>query len=293
MTFEDFCDLNGLEKNQTFVMMDGCVFPREPFTAEFTFVMYSSKGTASFSVDGKTYKVSRKSMSVFREGQMVEVLAMSEDFRCKVLLIGGDLGKELSVSSVFLSMFILNETPIVRVTSEYADATTLFFEAMERIVSFTDNPYKRECLMGILRAFFYSTGYFLYKSLRFTGTDIYRLSVDAPADPDSIVTRFISLVEANATCHRNLSFYAERLDYNPKYLSSLIKRETGRSGQDIIDQYAVLGAMAKLSYSHKSVKEISNEMDFPSQSDFGKFFKRMAGVSPLAYRKNRLTKDRF
>ena len=44
--------------------------------------------------------------------------------------------------------------------------------------------------------------------------------------------------------------------------------------------------MAKLTYTHKSIKEISNEMEFPTQSDFGKFFKRMTGKSPLEYKKS-------
>jgi len=65
----------------------------------------------------------------------------------------------------------------------------------------------------------------------------------------------------------------------------MVKKETGLSGQEIIDQYAILAAMAKLTYTRKSIKEISNEMEFPTQSDFGKFFKRMTGKSPLEYRK--------
>ena len=39
-----------------------------------------------------------------------------------------------------------------------------------------------------------------------------------------------------------------------------------------------------------SVQEISNELDFPSQSVFGKYFKRVEGMSPKAYRQS-LSKD--
>ena len=91
----------------------------------------------------------------------------------------------------------------------------------------------------------------------------------------------------NPVTAEKITRIAKELDYNPKYLSALVKRQTGYSGQALIDQYSVLTAMAKLSYGHRSIKEISDEMNFQSQSDFGKFFKRMTGVSPINYRKDR------
>ena len=36
----------------------------------------------------------------------------------------------------------------------------------------------------------------------------------------------------------------------------------------------------------KSVKEISNELGFPNLSFFGKYVKRMLGMSPKTYRKS-------
>ena len=141
-------------------------------------------------------------------------------------------------------------------------------------------------ILQLLRAFYYSTGYYLNKALGFDYDQIYRLSLENRYDKTSIISSFINLVEVNARYNRKLAFYAGKLDYNPRYLSAMIKKETGLSGQEIIDQYAILAAMAKLTYTHKSIKEISNEMEFPTQSDFGKFFKRMTGKSPLEYKKS-------
>jgi AraC-like DNA-binding protein len=35
-----------------------------------------------------------------------------------------------------------------------------------------------------------------------------------------------------------------------------------------------------------TIQNISNELSFPSQSDFGKYFKRVEGVSPKEYRQS-------
>jgi AraC-like DNA-binding protein len=36
-----------------------------------------------------------------------------------------------------------------------------------------------------------------------------------------------------------------------------------------------------------TIQQISDELDFPSQSFFGKYFKRLVGVSSKDYRKNK------
>jgi len=46
-----------------------------------------------------------------------------------------------------------------------------------------------------------------------------------------------------------------------------------------------LEAKALLKSTNMTIQQISDELHFPSQSFFGKYFKRLAGVSPREYRK--------
>lgn len=284
MGLREFCELNERTFGNILIMAD-CVWPDGTFAPKFNILIYANVGSARVNVNGREFEILPRSLTFVRPGQSVCISDVSANFHAKVLVIGGDLGQELSLSSVFLALFILDETPVLNVTDEYAEATSLFFGAMKRVMQFSSNPYKDECIMSLLRAFYYTTGYYLNKALGFDCEEIYRLSLDHQKNKASIITSFINLVEEHAKCNRRLAFYAEKLDYNPRYLSAMVKKEAGLSGQEIIDQYAVLAAMAKLAYTRKSIKEISNEMDFPTQSDFGKFFKRMTGKSPLEYRK--------
>lgn len=288
MTFDAFCAFNGIDNPRQFVMLDQCRFPDKGIIIDFTIVMFSLRGHAEFCIDSEEKYIGRRYISVFRAGQNIECLSLSEDYSANVLLIGGNLEKALSISDVFLTMFVLDETPVIRVSNTYMESANLFFEALSRVVCFQDNPYQEECLLSLMRAFFYSTGYYLYEAFGFSakGRELRDISVRLRAfSEESLVRRFISLVEKNCRTHRSLFFYASQLGYHPKYLSTFIKRQTGQTGQSIIDQYSTLMIKAKLSLSDKSIKEISNELDFPSQSDFGKFFKRMTGQSPLQYRR--------
>lgn len=286
MTYEDFCRLNGKDGGDIMLSLDKAVFPQEEFCLDFTLVLYSTDGISPIRIDGKDYLIRRRCISVWHPGQ--NILFMPDNsLEYQVLAIGGDLQRHLNVGSIFLTLFVAQEYPVIRVTSVYNKALRHFFDSIRIVCTFNENPYKKDCMLSILRALFYSTGYYVFRSLRFQNGDLYKFASENSSCDNSTVARFVKLLETHSMKERHLSFYAAALDYNPKYLSALIKRETGHSGQDMIDQYSVLAAMAKLSYGHQSIKEISDQMCFQSQSDFGKFFKRLTGYSPLAYRKSR------
>ena len=89
---------------------------------------------------------------------------------------------------------------------------------------------------------------------------------------------------------REIGFYADKLCVTSKYLSTMLKQETGMTALDWIEKHVVLYAKSCLSSTSMSIQEISDELDFPSQSVFGKYFKRVEGMSPKAYRQS-LSKD--
>lgn len=290
MSLEEFAALNGAQiSTDNFVLVNRWNYIEDAeVPVDFSFIVYSSRGKSSVSVDGKRYLISGPTVAVVHPGQRVCVHSVSEDYSGRMLCMGGEIGMELSISDVFLTMFVFEDSPIVKITKSFSEACELFFEAFERVNRFDDNPYKRDCLVNLLRSFFYSAGYYLMRSLKFRGaSSLYNLSSRFSSRAEGNIKDFISLVEGNAQTQRRLSFYAEKMGYNPKYLTSMIKKETGYSAQELIDRYATLKAMAKLAYGTKNIKEISVEMEFSSQSDFGKYFKRNTGKSPLEYRKIR------
>jgi AraC-like DNA-binding protein len=66
----------------------------------------------------------------------------------------------------------------------------------------------------------------------------------------------------------------------------MLKQETGMTALDWIERHVVLYAKSCLSSTSMTIQQISDELDFPSQSVFGKYFKRVEGVSPKTYRQS-------
>jgi AraC-like DNA-binding protein len=82
--------------------------------------------------------------------------------------------------------------------------------------------------------------------------------------------------------------YADQLYLTPKYFSKVIKDNSGASASEWIDNYVILEAKALLKSTNMTILQISDELNFPSQSFFGKYFKRVVGVSPKEYRESKM-----
>ena len=96
--------------------------------------------------------------------------------------------------------------------------------------------------------------------------------------------QFMALLGQHFLAERSVGFYAEQLNITPKYLTTLIKRVSGRSVSQWVDYYVTIEAKTMLKFTDMSILEISNALNFANQSFFGSYFRRNAGMSPSQYR---------
>lgn len=96
--------------------------------------------------------------------------------------------------------------------------------------------------------------------------------------------RFVKQVSMFYREQRSVKFYADSLYITPKYLSTVIKEISGRSAAEWINEFVIQEAKMMLNYSTKSIQEITYELNFSTQSFFGKYFKRHTGMSPSEFR---------
>lgn len=79
-------------------------------------------------------------------------------------------------------------------------------------------------------------------------------------------------------------FYADKLCLSAKYLTSLVKSVSGNTVQQLVFKAIVKKAIFLVTSTDKSIKEISDYLNFPNASAFGTFFKKQVGMSPINYR---------
>lgn len=78
--------------------------------------------------------------------------------------------------------------------------------------------------------------------------------------------------------------FGTRLNMSSNYLSDLLKKETGKSIKEHINEYIVRQAKKTLLNSNKSVREIAFGLGFEYPQSFTRMFKKKTGMSPLDYR---------
>jgi AraC-like DNA-binding protein len=99
-----------------------------------------------------------------------------------------------------------------------------------------------------------------------------------------IIKRFIDLLEANFAKERSVSFYAAQLNVHPNHLNSLIKKHTGLTAKESIQNRLLLETKYLLHSTRLSIKEISNQVGFNDPNYFTVFFRRFENMSPGNYR---------
>ena len=100
---------------------------------------------------------------------------------------------------------------------------------------------------------------------------------------------FIQLVNQHAPQQHNIDFYANHLFLSPRYMSTIVKKVSGRAAKEWIDEAIIARIKVELRHTDKQVALISDEMNFPNASFFCKYFKRMTGMTPMEYKMSKTT----
>ena len=98
-----------------------------------------------------------------------------------------------------------------------------------------------------------------------------------------IFEHFIKQLEQNADKHRDVKFYASVLNVTPKYLSAITHIYTGKSAISSIEDFVINKIKSIMAERTYSIQQICKLMNFSSQSFFGRYFKRITGLSPREY----------
>jgi len=109
------------------------------------------------------------------------------------------------------------------------------------------------------------------------------IPVDVSQNP--IFENFKILLFKDFLKQRSVEYYADSLNVTRKYLSEVIKKNSGKTASEWITEIVIQEAKVLLQNKSLTINQISDELNFQNQSAFGRFFKNHTGISPLEYRK--------
>lgn len=106
-----------------------------------------------------------------------------------------------------------------------------------------------------------------------------------------ILTRFENLLDAYFQSDKpqteglpTVKYFADKVNLSPNYFGDLVKKETGRTAQEYIQNKLVAIAKEEILGSDKSVSEIAYQLGFQYPQHFTRIFKKSVGHTPSVYR---------
>lgn len=82
----------------------------------------------------------------------------------------------------------------------------------------------------------------------------------------------------------SVAYFAEQLHLSANYFGDLIKKETGKSAQEYVQQKIMGTAKDMLANPEKSVSEIAYALGYQYPQYFSRAFKKVVGCTPNEYR---------
>ena len=240
-----------------------------------------TEGETSLTSNLQEFRLKKDSLFIFSPKHILQVQSNNR-FKAHLIVIAPDFLKRINIDTKRMMPLFLQfgSLPCMELTHAESQSLRSFISMVEQELKGSETDFSSEIIGGLIAATIYKVGDILTHYL----TE--HPEVDSPIHnrAEEYFRQFTELLGEHYKHERSVGFYARQLCITPKYLTTLIKRISGKSVSEWIDNYVTLEAKTLLKYSNMSVQEIAYYLNFPNQSFFGSYFKRNAGMSPSQYK---------
>ena len=256
----------------------------EPRRMNCIIIGVCTDGEGGYTLNESKYSIKPGDALILTEGQIVNEIWMSDNAKGYAMLISrnfiDEIFKELrDMSSLFL---LAREHPIFPLNSNELTKLREYVELVKERLLEEDYRFRKEVVRLLIIAMIYDIGTAIMRVMNKGGND-----VTTNTKAKRCFVQFIQLVEQNFRSERRVSWYAGQMGLTPKYLSEIISSTSKRTPNDWIDKYVTTEIRNQLSNTNKKISEIADDLNFPSQSFLGKYFRENVGMSPSEYRKKK------
>ena len=253
--------------------------PSEPRKTNFILIGLCTKGKINYRMDTEELVVHAGELLVVSERHVIDGYKCSDDMEGLCIMMSVNFFHEIikSVHDVSSLFVFARMQPVMKLEADEIATFTEYFQFIKQKISDNHNHFRKDLIRTLMLAMFYDVGNVIYRVKNFD---------ESLLRSEKVFTRFLKMVEENCKRERRVSWYAQQLNITPKYLSTAVKRISGRTAVEWIESYVTMELRVLLKNSTKSIKEITEELNFPNQSFLGKYFKEHVGMTPSAYRKS-------
>ncbi|MDR1504373.1 MAG: helix-turn-helix domain-containing protein [Prevotella sp.] len=283
ITLEDISDKATISVIENFIISDGYKeYPNisfeHPYILDGVAFMICLNGIGKMKINLREYHIEKNSIITFFPGSIIELQEKSDDFLMEYLFFSFDFLSDLKIPANSDIALKIEQTPCVKINEEKKQILLDYHSFIAKQYKRNEQLYKEEIAKNLLGALMIEVSS-IYIECRDN-------EISSTTRKEEIFNQFIKLLFKHHREERSISFYADKLCLTPKYLAQIIKKVSGKPTLDWITEITILSIKAMLKSSSYTVMQISEDLNFPNPSFFGRFFKKHTGLTPMQYRES-------
>ena len=237
-------------------------------------------GEGSFVFNERCYHIVKNDLVVVPMPDRVKNLAAHPDMQVEWFAADNKFLQNLLPSNNYSigGSISLNQNPVIPLTDEQASIMLADFHRLRDRLGDRHLLFYRELMGSLCLTMMY---------------DIFephaQRDTTAPHSDRTayIVKQLMDMLSTGISrTEREVTYYAERLNVSPKYLSATVKRVTGHSVSSYINRHTVPIIKKYLNDERLSLTQIADMMNFNTLSYFCRYCKKHLGKTPSEYRKS-------
>ena len=254
--------------------------PTENVHAEAYVAILCLAGKASCTIEGVEYQVKKNDLILAHPNQFIQNAMISCDFRCHGMLMSPTYFENIFMlgGNIWEASLTIREQPLLHLSEQEIEDFLLDFKVLKHKLSATNLPHHEQIVKLMLQSLVFEFYDRMSPMLQ------QQASEHKYSSAEFIFRHFISLASKESPRRHDVNYYAGKLCITPKYLSSVCKKQAGKTASEIINGLTLNYIKNTLTSTDKTIKEIAYETGFDNLSFFGKYVKRELGMSPRNFR---------
>lgn len=243
-------------------------------------ILKATSGKATIQINSEVHLFEAGTNFLLSDGSMLKFTECSDDFEMDVIHYSSDFLNEVypQLDNRIFDIIIYSAPDLYG--KEEARMSDLLFEQLHILHSKNRHTFQSKLAIN-------TTINYLYEIYELTQNKTDSQTISASTDRKTeLLNRFYELCLENYTIHRNIEFYAERLNITSRYLYKICQDTYQMTPKESIDYVIIRKAKKMLLTTTMTLQQISIYLNFPDQASFGQYFKRKVGITPSEF-KNR------
>lgn len=247
----------------------------EPYKLKQVLVLLCNGGDGYGAINLHPIHLQKDTLLVALPSQIAES-NVDENFKGTFLVMSEHFLSRLNIGDAYLFHKQVENNPVYQLDERTATTFRSLIELVHNIMLSRDDSSGMEEIFSLISRLFF----ILISRVVNPSSD----AQETGQRHGEVMMQFLQLLRQHYRDHRDVGFYADKMNISAKYMTTLVKKASGKPAIQWIEDYVILDAKAQLSSTVNTIQQIAFDLNFPSQSLFGRYFKRAVGMSPSDYR---------